>query len=114
MGSKTIDPDNIKELHPCQTYDTPSPTKTTEVQKSYREKKICKCGSRAWYGLKGCPPCCCKKCKSEEMGLIKPRFCFCGKQANFGFITDKPARCKKCKENGMVNLKYMKIKGNFD
>jgi hypothetical protein len=77
-----------------------------------KHKPKCGCGETAWFGTNRCiTPTHCVKCKTADMGLIKALFCFCGKQASFAFENEKkPTHCKKCAVNGMVNIRYKKLR----
>lgn len=76
--------------------------KTNDMKLLIEDKRICGCGKRSSFGIKGEKPTCCKNCKTEGMVRIYDNTCECGTRVSYGY--EKPTHCVKCKLPEMTNL----------
>ncbi|AGE57663.1 hypothetical protein ATCVNTS1_466L [Acanthocystis turfacea Chlorella virus NTS-1] len=68
----------------------------------------CQCGIVPSFGNPGGKPTCCKRCKTDDMTIVRNKTCTCGKQPVFGVPGGKPTHCSGCKEVGMEDVKNKK------
>lgn len=76
--------------------------KTESMKIIQKDSRVCPCGTRVSFGIKGEKPTCCKNCKTEDMIRSYNNICECGTRVSYGY--ENPTHCSKCRLPDMTNL----------